>query len=343
MTHRFPIKEIARQSGLGTATVDRVLNERAHVSPQTRARVAAAVAELEAQERQLSARGRRLFVDVVLEAPRRFSKQVRAASEAVLPDLAEAVFRPRFLFQEVMQGDEIVAILDRIQRRGSQGVVLTARDIPPVFDMVNRLEASGIPVVTLATDISGSNRTAYEGIDNARAGHTAAYLLASVLGDRRCTILTSRRRVEFQGEAERYFEFREHFLSARPKDEIVEFTGGAGLAGDTRWRLHAELERVPRVDAVYSIGGGNRAILDVLKDARKAPRCFIAHDLDAENSGLLQSGQINFVLHHDLKSNMYQAFRTISAKHGLVPRPEETRLSDIQVITPFNMPGALGE
>jgi len=38
MTHRFPVKEIARQAGVGPATVDRVLHARANVSPQTRAR-----------------------------------------------------------------------------------------------------------------------------------------------------------------------------------------------------------------------------------------------------------------------------------------------------------------
>lgn len=50
MTHRFPIKEIARQAGLGTATIDRVLNNRPNVSPQTRQRVAIALQELKAQE-----------------------------------------------------------------------------------------------------------------------------------------------------------------------------------------------------------------------------------------------------------------------------------------------------
>ena len=102
MTHRFPIKEIALQSGLSTATVDRVLNARAHVSAQTKARVAAALSELEGQEAQLSARGRRMFVDVVVEAPKRFSSEVRAALEAELPGLGPAVLRPRFAFGEEM-------------------------------------------------------------------------------------------------------------------------------------------------------------------------------------------------------------------------------------------------
>ena len=158
MTHRFPVKEIARQAGVGPATVDRVLHARANVSPQTRARVLAAIAELEGQEAQLAARGRRLFIDVVVEAPRRFSAEVKRASEAVLPGIGVAVIRPRFLFQEVMEEAELLATLDRIARRGSHGVCLKARDLPGVRAAVDRLVAAGIPVVTLgmANDVDGN-------------------------------------------------------------------------------------------------------------------------------------------------------------------------------------------
>ncbi|MEM9575357.1 MAG: LacI family DNA-binding transcriptional regulator, partial [Pseudomonadota bacterium] len=99
MTHRFPIKEIARQAGLGSATVDRAINNRAHVSPQTKARVAAAIAELEGQEAQLAARGRRMFIDFVIEAPSRFGREVKIAAEQVLPHIDAAVCRPRFQIQ----------------------------------------------------------------------------------------------------------------------------------------------------------------------------------------------------------------------------------------------------
>ena len=342
MTHRFPIKEIARQAGLGTATVDRVLNNRAHVSPQTRSRVEAAVAELEAQERQLSARGRRMFVDVLVEAPQRFSRQVRAACEAVLPDLTEAVFRPRFLFQEVMQDDEILAALARIKKRGSQGVLLKARDVTAIADAVNDLEAAGIPVVTLVTDIPQSDRTAYVGIDNTKAGFTAAYLLANLLTAPSGIILTSRSQEAFQGEAERFLSFREQFLALRPSYEVLEITGGAGLSTKTKRRFVAGLENVFSVDAVYSMGGGNRAILDALKDTGLAPRHFIAHDLDADNLLLLEHGEIGFVLHHDLHHDMRQALRAVSARHGLFPKTDLQLLSDVQIITPHNIPGPTG-
>ncbi len=340
MTHRFPIKEIARQSGLGVATVDRVLNNRAHVSPQTRARVQAAMEELEAQERQLSARGRRMFVDVVVEAPQRFCRQIKSACEAVLPTLGEAVFRPRFLFQEIMQESDVVAALTRIRKRGSHGVCLKARDVPAVRDMVNALEAAGIPVVTLVTDIPTSKRSAYAGIDNAKAGRTAAYLLANALADDRGTILTSRSQEEFQGEAERHVQFRDTFLALRPGYDILEITGGAGLAGNTRRRLDAQPIRAADVDAVYSMGGGNRAIVEFLNAHGRTPRHFIAHDLDADNAALLKAGDISFVLHHDLRVDLHRALRVFSARQGLVPLTDMALFSDLQIITPHNLPGS---
>ncbi|PSL19182.1 LacI family DNA-binding transcriptional regulator [Shimia abyssi] len=338
MTHRFPVKEIARQSGLGTATVDRVLNNRAHVSPQTRARVNAAMAELELQEQQLAARGRRMFVDVLVEAPARFSRQIKSACETVLPGIQQAVFRPRFEMHEQLSDTGIVAALDRIGKRGSQGIVLKARDVPPVQDAVNRLENAGIPVVTLVTDVPGSQRSAYVGLDNATAGQTAAYLLANMLGDTTGTILTSLSQDAFQGEATRYAAFEQVFRHLRPGFEILTFSGGAGVTRATTRALRDQIAGQGPIAAVYSMGGGNRAILDVLDHAGQRPEHFIAHDLDADNVDLLRNGALSFVLHHDLTVDMRHAFAVIAGRHGLAPASPGTLNSEIQVITPYNIP-----
>lgn len=340
MTHRFPIKEIARQAGLGTATVDRVLNDRDHVSPQTRARVAAALSELEAQERQLSARGRRLFVDVIVEAPHRFTRQLRAACDAVVPNLGMGVFRPRYTFHETMTEPEVIAILSRIRRRGSHGILLKARDLPSVAGMVDDLEAAGIPVVTIVTDIPNSARSAYVGIDNAKAGRTAAYLLAQVLGEDSGHVLTSRSQDEFEGEQLRFDNFREQFTRLCPGYKIIEASGGAGLSRNTA-QMRGKLDEVSRVDAVYSMGGGNRGILDLLGEMNLQPRHFVAHDLDRDNVALLKAGAISFVLHHDLKADLEAAFQALAVRHGLAPDTEPSGQSDVQIVTPHNIPASV--
>lgn len=338
MTHRFPIKEIARQAGLSTATVDRVLNGRAHVSPQTKLRVMTAIDELMAQEAQLAARGRRLFFDFVVEAPSRFSREVKAAAEAILPQIGTAVCRPRFLLQEVMEEDEVVKALQRIMKRGSQGVCLKARDTAKIKTMVKMLSAARIPVVTLVTDIGGSDRLAYVGLDNAGAGRTAAYLISQTLKDIPGKVLATRSHERFLGEEEREAAFVEALAALCPRLQIIAVQGGSGVDLETSRLLSNALEDIHDLRAVYSMGGGNRSILRTLEDHGLRPEVYVAHDLDQENRELIQARRLDFVLHHDLQLDIRNAFNAFLSYHRLTTDPLEAPVSTVQVLTPENIP-----
>lgn len=339
MTHRFPIKEIARQAGLGTATVDRVLNDRAHVSPQTKLRVKAAIEELRAQEAQLAACGRRLFFDFVVEAPSRFSREVKAAAEAILPQIGTAVCRPRFLLQDIMEEEEVVAALRRIMKRGSQGVCLKARDTAKIRDAVKMLADARIPVVTLVTDIAASDRLAYVGLDNTGAGRTAAYLVSRMLGEGQGMVLTTRSHERFLGEEEREAAFIDALASARPELQVLAVQGGSGVDFETSRLLEKSLKHVRALRAVYSMGGGNRSILRTLDDHGLRPDVYVAHDLDRENRELILDRRLDFVLHHDLQLDIKNAFNAFLAFHRLSNDLSERPISTVQVLTPENVPG----
>lgn len=338
MTHRFPLKEVARQAGLSTATVDRAINNRAHVSPQTKARVKAAMIELEAQEAQLSARGRRLFFDFVIEAPARFRREVKQATQNVLPRIGVAVCRPRFEAKDIMSEADVVATLKRIAKRGSHGVCLKVRDVPAVRAAVDDLIAAGIPVVSLVTDLRDTQRTAYVGLDNHSAGRTAAFLIAQAVGDKEGTVLTSRSHEMFLGEEERYNAFKERLLALCPHLRIVDASGAGGVHAITAHLMIDVVQNLADLRAVYSMGGGNRSILDALAARGLLPTVFVAHDLDHENRELIAEDRIQFVLHHDLRSDLECVFQAFLFHHALLAVPPELTVSHIQVITPENVP-----
>ncbi|MEL6688847.1 MAG: LacI family DNA-binding transcriptional regulator [Pseudomonadota bacterium] len=338
MTHRFPIKEIARQAGLGTATVDRVLNDRSHVSPQTKRRVASAIEELEAQEAQLSARGRRLFFDFLVEAPSRFSREVKEATEAVLPQIGAAVCRPRFQLHEIMEEDEALRALRRILKKGSHGVCLKARDTAPIRAAVAELAKAGIPVVTLVTDIACPERLAYVGLDNAGAGRTAAYLISRSLAPGPGTVLATRSHERFLGEEERQAAFLETLGRLRPDLRVVALDGGSGVDRETSKLLAETLQGVKQLSAVYSMGGGNRSILRSLEERGLTPQLYVAHDLDDENRALIAGGKLDFLLHHDLRHDIRSAFDAFLAHHRLRIDLAEAVPSTVQVLTPENIP-----
>ncbi len=338
MTHRFPIKEIARHAGISTATVDRVINNRAHVSPQTKTRVARAISELERQEQQIATQGQQMFFDFVIEAPARFSREVKAAANAVMDQFGAAVCRPRFTAQEIMLAANVVQTLERIIKRGSHGVCLKARDVPVIRAAVDRVMAAGIPVVTLVTDIQDTARTAYVGLDNASAGRTAAYLIGEYLGHHKGTVLTTRSNDRFLGEEERETAFAAALQARHPQLRIVSTSGGAGVHYETTKDLTRLIDQLDDLRAVYSMGGGNRTILDLLDPHRLAPQVFVAHDLDLDNRALIAEGRINFVLHHDLRTDMQRVFGAFLQPQNLGVNDAGLLVSPVQVITPENVP-----
>jgi LacI family transcriptional regulator len=344
-SHPFRIREIAVQAGLSEATVDRVLNGRGGVRDSTAREVRSAIADLERQRDQVRLAGRPVLMDVVLQAPARFSAAVRAALEAELPLLHPAVIRARFHFRETGSAGALIETLDRIgghlapSRRQAHGVVLKAPDTGEMNEAVARLTGRGIPVVTLVTDLPRSPRTAYIGIDNRAAGATAAYLLTQWLGRRPGAVLVTLSRSFFRGEEEREMGFRSALRSMQPDRRVIDVTETDGLDVTIRGLVRKALKTEAHVPAVYSIGGGNTAILGAFAKAGRRAPLLVAHDLDQDNLRMLQAGRIAAVLHHDLRLDMRRASQVImSARNG--PPDCAVTASAIQVVTPFNIPDA---
>jgi LacI family transcriptional regulator len=341
MAHPYTIREIARQAGLSEATVDRVLNDRGGVRESTAREVRQAITDLDRQRTQVRIGGRTFMIDVVMQTPQRFSTAVRAALEAELPALHPAVIRSRFHFRETGPTSELISVLDRIAKRGSQGVILKAPDEPESVAAVGRLVAAGIPVVTLVTDLPTSARLAYVGIDNRAAGATAAYLVGQWLGRRPGSVLVTLSRGSFRGEEEREMGFRSIMRTTQPERRLIEVTDSDGLDATQRDLVLDALKHDQTVSAVYSAGGGNAATIDAFDALGRTVAVFVAHDLDHDNIRLLRERRLSAVLHHDLRQDMRRACQTIMRAHKALPDEGPLLPSAIQVVTPFNMPPAV--
>lgn len=346
MPHAYRVREIAAQAGLSLATVDRVLHERGGVRASTVREVHQAVADLDRQQGQLRIGTRTSMVDVVVQAPARFSTGVRAAMEAELPTLRPAVVRARFHLHEGGSPGDVVAALERVGRRRTDGVVLKAPDAPEVVDAVAALAARGVPVVTLATDLPTSARVAYVGADNRAAGATAAYLVHQWVRAREAVspdapvVLVVRGRSSSRGEDERETGFRATLRELAPALRAVEVVDDEEDAGAVHRAAAAALRTWPDVGAVYSLyagAGGNGAVVAALDAAgRTCP--VVAHDLDGENVDLLRRHRLSAVLHHDLRQDLRRACHALLRAGGHLPGPVRSGTSAVQVVTPYNLP-----
>ena len=338
MRHPYRIREIAAQSGLSQATVDRVLHGRGGVRESTVREVRQAIADLDRQQSQVRLGGRTFMVDVVVQAPPRFSAAVRSALEAELPGLRPAVIRSRFHLLDGPAVSDVVAVLDRVARTKSHGVILKAPDVPEIVAAVARLD---VPVVTLVTDLPTSSRVAYVGIDNRAAGATAAYLIQQWLADRAGDVLVVRGHGSFRGEDEREMGFRAEMRGRAPGRRLLEVVDEEDRADAVHVGTREVLAGNPSVRAVYSLyagAGGNAAVIDAFAEEHRPYDVFVAHDLDGENTALLRSRELSAVLHHDLRNDMRRACHAMMQAQGALPGPVRTNPSAIQVITPHNAP-----
>lgn len=348
MTHRYKVREIAQQAGLSEATVDRVLHDRPGVRDNTRAEVQQAISDLDKQRSQLRLNGRKFLFDVVMQTPARFSAEFRSALEAELPMLSPAAVRCRFHFRETESVTAMVETLGKFTSRSSHGVIVKAPDDPDVVAAVDRLVDIGIPVVTYVTDVPGSRRRGYVGIDNRAAGATAAYLVDSWLGDNESSVLILLTSNIFRNEGEREMGFRTAMraLGAERGNaagrRIVDITDSEGLDATVETLVHRALTEHDDVEAVYSIGGGNSGAIRAFERAGRRCRVFVGHDLDGDNRPLLRSGALSAVLHHDLRHDARLACRLLMQAGGSVDGVSHER-SPIQVVTRFNVPHAASQ
>ena len=174
------------------------------------------------------------------------------------------------------------------------------------------------------------------------AGRVPGFSGVSGSPGRGSRILVALSRSVFRGEEEREIGFRSAIRERWPHRRLTEITDSDGL--DTSvYRLALDaLDRHADIEAVYSIGGGNRAILDAFDAGQRPCRAFIAHDLDRDNRELLEAGRLSAVLYHDLRRDMHRACQIIMQAHGALDGPIVTAPAPIQVITPFNVPPSAG-
>lgn len=341
MNRPFSIREISRQAGVSDATVDRVLHDRPGVRQGTILRVRQAFLDLEGQQVQLELTGRHFMIDVVADAPTRFTSLVKRAMEVVLPELRPAVFRARFHLHEKWNADDCGAELGRIATRGSHGVILKAPDVPVITAAVDRLVEAGIPVVTLVTDLPASRRTTYVGMDNRSAGATAAFLIHQWMGTEPGTVAVTVSNDFFRGEEDREMGFRAAMRTMDPSRNVLYLSGSDGLDTTTRMLVKEALASHHSLRAIYSSGGGNAGISEAFESIGRKPGPFIGHDLGPENLALLRAGTVTALLHHDLHQDIQRCCRAIMHAHGALLNGGSIEASKIDIITPFNIPHGL--
>jgi LacI family transcriptional regulator len=317
MSSAATIADIAARAGVGTATVDRVLNKRPGVNADTVQRVMQVMAEIGSPP--VRGRPRR-------DANFRFS-YVLPDDGTPFVDLVErqiAQSAGDFRHQHITEvthrfdaGDGAQFAAALAQLADCEGIALMAPDLPPVKLAINELVRSGVHVVTLFSDVAGSMRETHVGADNRAAGRTAGLLLARMAAPGRDTLLLASQATRLSAEIERRIGFAQVLEERFPKMKLLripDLPASDDGAGRALARFLKKGVDPAKVAGLYNVGSGSAGIARALVSAALGGAAgMVAHDLTDQNRTLLSSGEFAYLLTQDIHYCVGAAARVLRA------------------------------
>lgn len=304
------IKEIAAMCGVSRGTVDRVLNHRGRVKPETEQAVLAALEQAGYTKniagRALTVRRRSPRIGVALcgEGNPFFDEVLQgiAQAETELADWGVSV--------EVrnQRGYDPARQLETLDALGETCAAVVVQPIcnPEILRRIDTLTEAGVPVITLNADAEGSRRAVYVGSDYYRGGRTAAGMLNLCCPQGANIGIAAGSRL-ILGHTERLRGFLDA-LDARHR--VLATFYGEDDPRRIREGVAEMLRHDPDMDALFVAAAGCadacRGVMDAGREGRVSVFGF---DLVPENAEMLRRGIIRALVCQQPRRQGHDAIR----------------------------------
>ncbi|MET4691398.1 LacI family DNA-binding transcriptional regulator [Sinorhizobium fredii] len=307
-------RDIARLAGVGTATVERVLNGRGGVRPELVEKVIIAARTLEYPRKLPETHRGLLRIEVLMVRPETtFYRRLSHAFQRIAATLDPLVVVHRS-FTEEMNPEEIARriVSSDVPRAG---LILAVPSHPVISAAVEKVNAQGLPVVhvvTRASDRAGE----FIGIDNFAAGRTAALFISRMA--RRTGPVVAICHPVYQVHRDRIRGFSDYFREHSGPSSFEWLGFGGDEERSTTDRLWSALELYPDLAGLYNAGGANSALIEVLRRHRRGRDVFfVGHELTEYTRAALRDGIMDVVLDQAPEAQARRALDLILRRIGL--------------------------
>ncbi|MGN0331465.1 MAG: LacI family DNA-binding transcriptional regulator, partial [Lachnospiraceae bacterium] len=265
------IKEIAQMAGVHRSTVDKVLHNRPGVSDSVRQRIQKIIDEchyeanpigkaLQMQDKTLHICAIMLEVDAY--------PFLKKGMEEGLKNYTSFQLKIDYKMIEYSNVEAQAIALEQCKEDKLDGIILSPINTPEIVEKIDQCTAAGIPVITVNTDIKGSQRLCYIGQDGFKAGCVAGRLMGEFLqGKGKVAVFTS------DSDDHQSFPFgtreggfRKVVTEKYPELEILPSIYTKEKSSIIRCEMHRLYERIPDLAGVFITCGGVKAVGDVIEE-----------------------------------------------------------------------------
>lgn len=338
---RVTLTDVAKQAGVGIATVDRVLNARAPVSKETAARVLAAAETLGYHARGLM---RQRIQDMV---PRKrlgfvLQKQAKWFYRELADAIHEAASRQRAIRAEVditfVESLSPNALSREISRLANHcdAVAAVSIDHPEVSAAIAVAAAEGTPVFALLSPLNAPDISGFCGIDSRKAGRTAGWAMARLAGGAGDVgILVGSYRYLGHEALEAGFRsaMREFAPERKLRDSIV-FLDDKAVAYEAAAEL---LASSPSLCGLYQVGGGVSGVIKALQESGRSKEVtYICHENSPATKDALTTGLADLVIASPIAEVAEAAVSAMARQLIDAPLGRRIVTPEFRLITPEN-------
>lgn len=337
---KLTLIKVAELAGVGIATVDRVLNERGGVRPETVRKVLRAARSAGLQRLLPEETQQPWQIEVFLSSNGTWFFQQLAEEFAQIAD--RLGYRKIKLFRTLVAESQPEKLAEKIKKSSElrDGIIVFGHDYPVIHDALLYCQQHGVPVISLASDLPASYRLCHVGINQYQAGRTAGLLMSHSMPVAGEVIMVSGR-FDFRAHIQRISGFRDVISQRAPWLRLREVLAGEDERHKIRTLLHQTLEQSNHVVGLYNSGDSNNDISELLHQHGLAGRCcYITHELYDVTHRLLQDDVLAYTLDQNARQHAELATQLLlrHLEQGYQPDVYQDGKVELRIMTAENLP-----
>ena len=308
------IKEIAQLCGVSRGTVDRVLNHRGKVKPETEALILRTIHRMGYTKniagKALTVRKNApVFGALVSSEGNPFFDDVIAGFRKAEEELVDYGITVLLKTMRGYDVDRQIALIDDLCEAGITVLIVQAINDERIEQRIRALSEKGIATITVNTDIENSCRLCYVGSDYTSGGETAAGLMRLVTrGQANLGIVAGVSTL--LGHVQRLEGFEHHLKEICPDIRLIERVSAMDDM-EHSYRMTIEmLRRHPEIDTLFVAASGTfgacRAVIEL---GREKNMRVIAFDTVPSTVEMMRRGLVRAVVSQQPFLQGYQAVR----------------------------------
>ena len=307
------IKRIAELAGTSKSTADRALKGRPGIKDEIRERVLEIAKRSQYKPNSIGKALRMqkssMRIAVVFHWGV-FEEQLRDGLLRAESEFYDYGVRLEFRDLKTRSFEEQNKMLVSLIDSGVSGVIIKLMRHPRIIKAVNALEDSGIPVVTISSDLPDSRRFCFIGQNYLQSGRVAGSLMDTALGGGG-NVVIFQESMDFEAYTQREQGVTEVLRERGRKIRLRSCVcPGEGLPENYDF-ARAVVKKYPRTDGIVCTGISYPLIAQAVADAGRKDIKFIGFDIFADTVRLMEEGVVDFAISQDPFNEGYESVRIL--------------------------------